>query len=188
MGLARGREFPDGYKFDRMFLNTRENNMNRPLKTAVIVGVVVLAAGAAAALSMRGHELENSIDALETDGPGPLDGMTFSGMLGPEGKPMDVADTFVFDNGTFVSKECEFRCDYPARPYQAASTSDGWSFTSTTRCPYKDATIVWNGTVEDGAVSGVATWTVRRWYWTLEKDFAFEAQLQSQPEQETATN
>ena len=140
-----------------------------------MAGLVIGVAGAA--LSFRGQELETRIDALTTDGPGPLDGMTFSGMLGPEGKPMDVADTFVFDNGTFVSKECELRCDYPARPYLATETENGWSFSSTTRCPYKDATIVWNGTVEDGKVSGVATWTLRRWYWTLERDFAFEAQL-----------
>jgi hypothetical protein len=33
---------------------------------------------------------------------GPLDGLTFHGALGPDGKPGDTPDTFVFENGTFV--------------------------------------------------------------------------------------
>ena len=121
------------------------------------------------------------IDSLESNGSGQLDGMTFHGMLGPDGKPKDVKDTFVFANGTFVSKECELRCDYPARPYSAEKTGDGWRFESVTRCPYKDATITWRGTVENGRIEGIASWTLRRWYWTVERDFAFEADLTTQP-------
>jgi len=112
---------------------------------------------------------------LQATGEGPLDGMTFTGMIGPEGAPKDVADRFVFENGTFVSKECELRCDYPARPYKAWHEDGAWHFVSKTRCPYKDATIVWRGRVEDGRIEGSATWTIRRWYWTLERDFAYEA-------------
>ena len=163
--------------------------MNRLVKVTVVIGsVAILAVMAAATLSMRWHVVDGRIDLMVPDGPGPLDGMAFNGMSGHDGQPRDVADTFVFENGTFLSKECESRCDYPARPYQAVQTDTGWTFTSTTRCPDKDATIVWNGTVQDGTVTGVATWTMRRWYWTQERDFAFEASLQSQPKQETAAN
>ncbi len=149
-------------------------------KTVLLLALLIAVTGSAAALiSNRGAETAAHIDALTPTGAGPLDGMTFTGMLGPEGRPKDIADTFVFAGGTFVSKECELRCDYPARPYAAVETDDGWRFESVTRCPYKDATIVWRGTVRDGRVEGVATWTMRRWYWSLERDFTFEARQES---------
>ena len=106
-----------------------------------------------------------------------LDGMSFTGMLGPDGKPKDVADRFVFSNGTFVSKECKLRCNYPARPYFVHRAGDAVEFVSTTRCPYKDATIEWQGTVKGDRIDGVATWTINRWYWTIEKRYEFSGQL-----------
>ena len=109
--------------------------------------------------------------------PGPLDGMTFVGALGPYGQPKDVEDVFVFEKGTFVSKECELRCKYPARPYFVREIDGKVEFISETKCPYKDATIVWRGTVDGDTLSGVSTWTVKRWYWTVEKEFEFSGQL-----------
>ena len=110
---------------------------------------------------------------------GPLDGMVFEGALGPDGEPKDVADSFVFVNGTFVSKECELRCQYPARPYFVRINGDKTEFISETRCPYKDARIVWRGTVEGDRFVGKSTWTVNRWYWTIENTFEFEGKLVS---------
>lgn len=108
---------------------------------------------------------------------GPLDGMTFEGMLGPDGKPKDTPDRFVFEDGTFVSKECELRCKYPARPYFVRIVGDKTEFISETQCPYKDAKIVWRGTVEGDTIRGKSTWVVKRWYWTVENTFAFEGKL-----------
>lgn len=157
---------------------------------AIVALAVVAAVGAGTAIALFSKpEVDSaSIDVLQPTGPGPLDGLVFKGMLGPEGKPLDVADTFVFADGTFVSVECELRCDYPARPYVATETADGWQFTSITRCPYKDATIVWNGTVKDNRISGVATWTMNRWYWSIERDFEFEATLSDEPKLAANTN
>ncbi|MEE4379122.1 MAG: hypothetical protein V2J55_16650 [Candidatus Competibacteraceae bacterium] len=115
--------------------------------------------------------------ALQGDGSGPLDGMTFTGMLGPEGKPKDIEDSFVFENGTFVSKECELRCQYPPAPYKVHRANGQTVFVSETRCPYKDAKIVWRGTLDGNTISGVSTWTVKRWYWTVEKNFEFVGTL-----------
>ena len=78
----------------------------------------------------------NSPTSQEEIIPGPLDGMTFSGALGPDGEPKDILDSFVFENGTFVSKECELRCKYPARPYFVRSNGDRTEFISETKCPY----------------------------------------------------
>lgn len=108
---------------------------------------------------------------------GPLDGMHFTGDLGPEGKPKDVTDEFVFANGTFVSKECELRCEYPARPYLIRETSGEIDFISNTKCPYKDAEITWQGTVKGDKIAGTAIWIVRRWYWTMTKTFEFTGTL-----------
>ena len=108
---------------------------------------------------------------------GPLDGLSFVGALGPSGKPKDIVDRFVFENGTFVSKECELRCEYPARPYFTRVDGDRIEFISETRCPYKDASIIWRGTVENGRIRGYSSWTARRWYWTVESTFEFEGEL-----------
>lgn len=113
---------------------------------------------------------------------GPLDGMEFVGKLGPEGKPKDVEDRFVFSDGTFVSKECELRCDYPARAYFVTEKEGATEFLSNTKCPYKDAEITWHGTVRGDQISGTAIWTVRRWYWTVTKTFEFEGQLNDTPD------
>jgi len=67
--------------------------------------------------SRTGTSVSKLADTIATQEfvPDPLDGMTFIGALGPDGKPTDVNDVFVFENGTFVSKECELRCENPAR-------------------------------------------------------------------------
>ena len=110
-------------------------------------------------------------------GIGALDGMTFSSELGLTGKPSDVHDQLIFQHGLFVSTECDRRCGYPAQPYFARQVGDRIEFLSEAQCLHKDATIVWRGTVEDGTISGTFTWTVNRWYWTLEKEFWFKGKL-----------
>ncbi len=117
-------------------------------------------------------------EANKTMDQASLDGMTFTAALGPDGKLKDVEDRFVFANGTFVSKECELRCEYPARPYFVRMSGDGTEFLSETKCPYKDATIVWRGTVKGDAIEGVATWTIKRWYWSIEKKYSFSGKLE----------
>lgn len=116
-----------------------------------------------------------------------LDGKTFRGELGPVGKPADVEDIFVFEDGTFLSKECERRCNYPASAYFVRRQDDGIAFVSETRCPTKDATIVWRGVVDGETVSGRLTWTVKRWYWTVEKEFWFSGTLE-EPAKPIASN
>lgn len=153
--------------------------MMRQSQHTLAIGVLLtaLAGGsllfAPAAMSVRAETVETTVGGDS----GILDGMTFSGELGPIGKPADVKDFLVFANGTFVSKECEKRCGYPARPYFVRRVGDRTEFISETRCPGKDATIVWRGTVDNGTIRGTFTWTVDRWYWTIEKEFWFEGTL-----------
>lgn len=107
-----------------------------------------------------------------------LDGMTFIGTMSPIGDSGVVNDSFVFKNGMFFSTECDKRCGYPARPYSVRQLGDKVEFTSESQCLYKDAKIVWNGTVQNGTIKGVSHWTVKRWYWTIEKEYQFEGTLQ----------
>lgn len=148
------------------------NALKIALAVTLIAGVAVLlqAPGSGEATS----EPVATVDTAQ--GAGPLDGMVFEAAMGPQGEAKDVADTFVFADGTFVSRECELRCNYPARPYFVRRAEASTEFVSETRCPNKDAKIVWRGTVEGDTITGVSTWTVRRWYWTVERKFAFTGQ------------
>ena len=116
----------------------------------------------------------------EVMGEGVLDRMTFVGHVGTSKNPKRTGDTFVFDKGLFVSKECERICKFPARPYFVREKAGGIEFISETRCPYKDSKIVWRGTFKDGKVKGTSTWTSRRWYWTIEEELHFEGTLSAQ--------
>lgn len=119
-----------------------------------------------------------AFDPEQTVGAGILDGMTFAGDVGLRGEELDIRDRFVFEDGQFVSKECEVRCKYPARPYYVREVAGAAEFISETRCPYKDAKIVWRGTVHGDRIEGVATWTLSRWYWTIEKELVFVGTLE----------
>lgn len=119
-------------------------------------------------------------NVAELAGSGPLDGLTFLSDLGQVGKPADIEDNLVFSDGMFVSTECESRCNYPASPYFVRKRDEALEFVSETRCPHKDATIVWRGTIENGIIKGESTWTLKRWYWTVEKKFWFEGKLSEQ--------
>lgn len=156
-----------------------------PYLAILVAGVIVVWAG----LSLTSNTVianiietsqELSDELPDEQSAGPLDGMTFSGELGLSGKPKDITDSFVFSNGTFISKECEFRCKYPASPYFVRTKGDSTEFVSESRCPYKDAKIIWSGTIKDGIIKGVSTWTVKRWYWTVEDKFEFEGRLIAQ--------
>lgn len=151
--------------------------MRRWKLLALAGGTIVLLVFATFALTAPRSDDRSSPPAVEPTSSGPLDGHVFAANLGLAGEAPDVEDTLVFANGSFVSTECEARCSYPATPYLARREGDRVHFISETRCPYKDATIVWRGTVENGTIEGESTWTVRRWYWTVEKKFRFEGTL-----------
>ena len=152
------------------------------LAVSVLVAAAIVVAGWSPSMNAADSDPEIS------DFNGPLDGMTFIGALGPDGEPKDIPDVFVFENGTFVSKECELKCKYPARPYFIRVNGTKTEFISETRCPYKDAKIVWRGTVDGDTIKGKSTWVVKRWYWTVENTFEFEGKLSKQPVSITSSN
>lgn len=151
--------------------------MQRPDVIFAIVLSAFLSLTAVSQKSVASGEDKPAMADTEESIPGPLDGLTFRGALGPDGKPKDIPDIFVFENGTFISKECELQCKYPARPYFIRANGGTTEFISETQCPYKDAKIIWRGTVEGNRIKGKSTWVVKRWYWTVENTFEFEGKL-----------
>lgn len=121
-------------------------------------------------------EAERSTSS-EQRASGILDGMTFLSKLGLSGKPADVEDDLVFSNGTFFSRECDRRCGYPPGPYYVRRIGDKIEFVSESQCVHKDATLSWQGTIENGTIKGRILWTAVRWYWTIEKELWFEGTL-----------
>lgn len=146
---------------------------------AIGVLVAVLAAGGIVFFQAAKPVLAKKSETTVVEGSGVLDGMTFSSELGPVGEPANVKDFLIFENGMFVSKECERRCDYPPAAYFVRRVGASIEFVSETHCSANDATIVWRGTVDDesGTINGMFTWTSTRWYWTIEKEFWFEGRL-----------
>jgi len=121
------------------------------------------------------------LEEADVDGGGVLDGMTFSGEIGYLGKPARAKDQFIFSDGRFASSECVKRCGYEAAPYFVRQNGAKTEFISISRCNYKDAKIVWRGTVENGIVKGESHWTVKRWYRTVEQTSWFEGKLVETP-------
>lgn len=147
------------------------------LAGAIAAGII---AGAGLWLGVSGSGDSVVAGVAEASGPaasGPLDGRSYVGSLGLVGGRKDVKDTFVFANGTFASAECETLCKYPASPYFLRKTAEGSEFVSISKCPYKDATIIWRGTIKGDTLSGVSTWRLKRWYWTVEKKFTYTGKL-----------
>jgi hypothetical protein len=163
-------------------------NMQSSKLTVCLIVVAIISAGGLSSLAIAAGSAPTEKTTIKFDSDnGPLDGMVFTGALGLDGKPKDIPDSFVFENGTFISRECELQCKYPARPYFVRVNGIKTEFISETKCPYKDAKIVWRGTVEGDTIKGKSTWVIKRWYWTVENTFEFEGKLVKKPASTAST-
>lgn len=153
------------------------------LQVAIIISLI---AGAVLALGSSGPSIGvgPSPAALEK-GSGALDGMTFTTLLAPQGKPGAIHDAMFFRDGQFLSLECEDRCNYPPSAYFSRATATGHAFVVEAWCPSKDATMVWRGEIIDGTVSGTVTWTVKRFYWTTAMVLEFTGNAATETEAAT---
>lgn len=147
---------------------------------AAILGLVGMAG--LALTSGNGFDANAPSPAALTKGAGPLDGMTFTTSLAPQGKPGAIRDAMFFRDGQLLSLECEDRCNYPPSAYFARRSGDGHDFVVEAWCPTKNATMVWRGRIEGDRVSGTVTWSVRRFYWTVGTVLEFSGQRASDAE------
>jgi len=107
---------------------------------------------------------------------GALDGNTFVGQFGADGKDAKGTDVWIFENGMFASENC-IDCGFPKNPYWVRTEDGKTAFRTESICPKTEATIVWEGTVKDGQIEGYYTWSKERWYWTVEKKYWFKGTL-----------
>jgi len=106
-----------------------------------------------------------------------LDGKTFQSKLGVKGGPGDIDDLLVFDDGEFVSEECERRCGYTKVEYWVRAEGDAVQMRADVPCTESDAIMYWRGTVRGDKIEGSIIWVNKRWYWTFEKELWFKGRL-----------
>ena len=106
-----------------------------------------------------------------------LDGKVFQSQLGMQGQPGDIDDLLVFENGEFVSEECERRCGYAKVEYWVRANGDAIEMRADVPCTDSGAVMYWRGTVRGDEIEGSILWVNKRWYWTFEKELWFKGRL-----------
>ena len=137
-----------------------------PRCPVLIMAILIAVAGAS-------HLLADDQPPLYTV----LDGKTFKSQIGPMGQPADVDDLLVFEDGQFVSEECERSCGYSRVEYWVRGQDDAIQMRAEVPCTESGAVMYWRGTVRGDEIEGSFTWINKRWYWTFEKEFWFKGRL-----------
>jgi hypothetical protein len=96
-----------------------------------------------------------------------LDGKTFVGETGEEGKPAGAPETFVFADGKLDPLECH-RSGFQAGAYTAEAEGETVIFSAETLSP-KQGKMRWSGTVLGDQLEGVMSWykgkkLVKHWF------------------------
>lgn len=125
----------------------------------------------AAASPTLGDDADRS---LQTHGR--LDGMRFVGMFGPAQAPDDrKEDTLFFGDGHFWSANC-VPCGFAPGKYWVRHEGDAIHFRGVMESPERGR-FLYIGVVRDGRLSASVNWRKERWYWTIDRDFRFDATL-----------
>ena len=117
-------------------------------------GLLVLAALLGTAATGRATAEDTPQDTPPAAGS--LDGKTFSGEMGEQGKDKGEAQTFVFRDGGFEAPATS-RWGFTTGAYTAEQDGTTIIFSSETQSP-KQGKMRWSGTVLDGQLEGVMTW------------------------------
>lgn len=117
---------------------------------------------------------------------GQLDGMSFAGSFGVEGKPGDRKDILYFRNGHFWSDIC-VPCGFAPAKYWVRMEGDTIHFRG--EMPSGDrGTFYYTGTVRNGHMSARVNWRKKRWYWSIDRDFRFQGKLVDAPVSESVAS
>lgn len=103
-----------------------------------------------------------------------LDGRVFVGKIGVKGNP-DTADKLHFRDGQFWSERC-IQCGFNPGPYEAHKV--GATIYVRGRLSGSGGTFDYSGTIVGDTAQMDIKWTKSRWYWTIERDWAFAGTLQ----------
>ena len=150
---------------------------HRDLWSTASLVALVFSLPASFVYGQTGNSEPGSIQVTDSIPMSFLEGKSFSGKLGLTGEPALNDDLLVFRDGMFISERCQQLCGYTVGQYWTRSTEGGVQVRAETPCLTSDAIIVWNGTVKGDAIEGTFTWTSKRWYWTIVKEFWFNGKL-----------
>ena len=106
---------------------------------------------------------------------GVLDGKEFVGPTGEKGKKVHHEDVLIFNDGKFTSSEC-FQYGFKGGPYTATVEGDSIHFHAVTVSP-THGKMEWKGTLKDGTLDVIYTWTKERWLWTTFREYWFKGSL-----------
>jgi hypothetical protein len=115
---------------------------------------------------------------------GPLDGLTFVSTIEVDAYDTPFDDRQTFADGTFLSEECQRRCDFGAAPYYTRREGDAVAFVVEMTCADAPQHVRWEGRVVGDRIEGTAVWTVERFYWTVVRTATFSGVLV--PEEQAA--
>ena len=104
-----------------------------------------------------------------------LDGKTFLAQSGEKGKKASNKDTIVFQNGRFLSEGCN-PYGFGDAPYQATVDGATARFHAETHSP-THGNMVWDGIVRGDTIEATNTWTRKRWYWNITREYWYKGQL-----------
>ena len=107
-----------------------------------------------------------------------LDGKTFTGFNGEEGRDLDPdePEEIVFNNGRFISTTCN-KYNFSDVAYSASKVGDSIHFEAITLSP-THGKIAWQGVVHGDQAEVTFIWTKERWYWDTHREYWFRGTLQ----------
>lgn len=104
-----------------------------------------------------------------------LDGMEFRGPVGMKGKPRRREDSFIFQDGRFISENCKAEGFLPDI-YWVRQDGDTIHFLAELRSP-EHGTMVYRGRIHGDELDARFVWTKKRWYWNIEREYWFKGKL-----------
>lgn len=101
-----------------------------------------------------------------------LDGLTFKGHAGEQGKGEHHEDAIAFEGGVLRAPNCEKRGFRPAR-YTIRKEGDSYHFAATLQSSDKGV-LEWRGIITGNVVTATFRWLHNRWYWDIDRQYWFK--------------
>ena len=115
--------------------------------------------------------------AIAGEVSGLLDGKSFVGKNGENGRPLDPDEDeeIIFQNGLFRSISCE-PYNFNSSEYSTTVVGNTIHFKAVTESP-THGKISWQGKVSGDTAEVTFVWTKERWYWNTRREYWFKGTL-----------
>lgn len=104
-----------------------------------------------------------------------LDGKKFIGQTGERGKKAHHEDILSFSDGIFTSAAC-LQSGFGSGVYTALIDSDGIHFEAEIISP-AHGKLAWKGTLRGDILDVTYTWSKKRWFWTILRQYWFKGRI-----------